>query len=107
MTVGHHPFRLAAELTDPRLLPLAPAAASYKYRIPALSAVIATGQLKALPARMSSSERNLAHLTCLIQARGIPLRPVMLPEDSVRGWYGAPFTLPDPAADPGPLTAAC
>ena len=79
MTVGHHPFRLAAELTDPRLLPLAPAAASYKYRIPALSAVIATEQLKTLPGRMSASEHNLAHLTCLIQARDIPLRPVMLP----------------------------
>jgi dTDP-4-amino-4,6-dideoxygalactose transaminase len=107
MTVGHHPFRLAAELTDPRLLPLAPAAASYKYRIPALSAVIATEQLKALPGRMSASEANLAHLTCLIQASGIPLRPVPLPEDSVRGWYGAPFTLPEPAADPDALTAAC
>lgn len=107
MTVGHHPFRLAAELTDPRLLPLAPAAASYKYRIPALSAVIATEQVKALPGRMSASERNLAHLTCLIQASGIPLRPVTLPENCVRGWYGAPFTLPEPAADPDALTAAC
>lgn len=107
MTVGHHPFRLAAELTDPRLLPLAPAAASYKYRIPALSAVIATEQLKTLPDRMSSSERNLGHLTHLLQAHDVPLRPLPLPEDSVRGWYGAPFTLPEPVTDPDSLTSAC
>ncbi|TDE32143.1 DegT/DnrJ/EryC1/StrS family aminotransferase [Actinomadura sp. 6K520] len=107
MTVGHHPIRLAAELTDPGLLPLAAAAASYKYRIPALSAVIATEQLRTLPERMKASQENLAHLTDLISAHDLPLQPVPLPDGSVRGWYGMPFTLLEPVTAPDDLAVAC
>lgn len=107
MTVGHHPYRLAAELTEHDLLPLATAAASYKYRIPALAAVIAAEQLRTLPERMTASDTNLAHLVHLIDTQDLPLRPVPLPEDSKRGWYGTPFTLLEPVADMGALTAAC
>ncbi|MGP4029677.1 DegT/DnrJ/EryC1/StrS family aminotransferase [Actinomadura sp. 3N407] len=107
MTVGHHPFRLAAELTDLRLLPLTTAAASYKYRIPALSAAIATEQLKTLPERMRACEDNLAHLTHLIRTIDLPLQPVPAPEGSLRGWYGAPFTLLEPVTAPAALAAAC
>lgn len=107
MTVGHHPVRLAVELTDTDLLPLAAAAGSYKYRIPALAAAIATEQLKTLPERMQASEINLAHLTHLIDTQDLPLRPIPLAENSKRGWYGTPFTLLEPAPDPNALTAAC
>ena len=107
MTVGHHPYRLAAELTDPKFLPLAQAAASYKYRIHPLAAVIATAQLKTLAARMIASQANLDHLAGLIADSDVPLRPLPLPEQSARGWYGAPFTLPGPVTDPAALTAAC
>lgn len=107
MTVGHHPYRLAAELTGPDLLPLATAAASYKYRIPAVAAVIAAEQLKTLPERMTASETNLAHLVHLIDTQDLPLRPVPLPADSKRGWYGTPFTLREPVTDMGAFTAAC
>lgn len=107
MTLGHHPVRLAAELTDPDLLPLAAAAGSYKYRIHGLAAVIAAEQLKTLPDRMQASETNLAHLMHLIGNRDLPLRPVALPTDSKRGWYGTPFTLLEPVTDMGSLTSAC
>ena len=106
MTVGHHPIRLAAELTQPDLLPLAEAAASYKYRMPAISAVIAREQLRSLPARMKNSEINLAHLTQLIADTGLPLIPAPVAAGTVRGWYGTPFTLLEPA-DPASLFAAC
>jgi dTDP-4-amino-4,6-dideoxygalactose transaminase len=55
MTLGHHPLRLADELTDPDLLPLTEAAASYKFRMPALAAVIALQQLRSLPEQMQVS----------------------------------------------------
>ncbi len=107
MTVGHHPYRLAAELTSPDLLPLTEAAASHKFRMPALSAVIAREQLKSLPSRMKDSETNLAHLTQLIQDAYLPLMPIAVPGDSVRGWYGTPFTVLKPVSDPAALFAAC
>ncbi|WP_055752545.1 DegT/DnrJ/EryC1/StrS family aminotransferase [Frankia sp. AvcI1] len=107
MTVGHHPTRLAAELADPDLLALAPAAASYKYRIPALAAVIATEQVRTLSDRMATCAANLSYLTQLIEDRDLPLQPVSAPEDSVRGWYGAPFTLLTPITDPAALLSAC
>ncbi|WP_160150649.1 DegT/DnrJ/EryC1/StrS family aminotransferase [Nonomuraea solani] len=105
MTVGHHPYRLAAELTHPDPLPLA--GASYKFRIPALSAVIAREQLRSLPSRMSDSATNLTLLTQLIDAMGLPLAPMAVPDGSVRGWYGTPFTMLQPVLDPDALNAAC
>jgi hypothetical protein len=56
---------------------------------------------------MSASERNLRHLTHLIQAYDIPLRPLPLPENCARGWYGTPFSLPEPVTDPDTMTTAC
>jgi len=107
MTVGHHPVRLAAELIDPDLLPLAEAAASYKFRMPALAAVIARQQLRSLPDRMKASEHNLAHLTQLIAEVGLPCAPIHVPDGTVRGWYGTPFTVMESVADPAALFVAC
>lgn len=107
LTVGHHPFRLAAELTDPDLTPLALAGASYKYRIPALSAVIAREQLRTLAERMKAAEANLAHLIDAIEEDGLPLRPVAVPDGSVRGWYGAAFTVMKPLTAPAGLFTTC
>ncbi len=107
MTVGHHPYRLAAELTSTDLLPLTEAAASYKFRIPAVAAVIAREQLRSLPSRIKDSETNLAHLIQLIKDAGLPVTPIAVPGDSVRGWYGTPFTVLKPVADPAALFAAC
>ncbi len=107
LTVGHHPFRLAAELTDPTLTPLAQAGASYKYRIPALAAVIAREQVKTLPERMKAAEANLAHLVDTLEEQDLPMRPVVLPDRSARGWYGAAFTVLKPVHDPAGLFTAC
>ncbi|MGH3391175.1 MAG: DegT/DnrJ/EryC1/StrS family aminotransferase [Actinomadura sp.] len=107
MTVGHHPYRLAAELTVPDLLPLAEAAASYKFRMPAVAAVVAREQLSSLPGRMKDSESNLTHLTQLIEDAGLPIMPTPVPASSVRGWYGTPFTVLEPVADPVSLFTQC
>jgi dTDP-4-amino-4,6-dideoxygalactose transaminase len=107
MTVGHHPFRLTAELTSPDLLPLADAAASYKFRMPAVAAVVARVQLRSLPSRMKDSEHNLVHLTQLIQDAGLPVVPLPVPADAVRGWYGTPFTVLEPVPDPAALFTRC
>jgi dTDP-4-amino-4,6-dideoxygalactose transaminase len=106
MTVGHHPYRLAAELTAPELRPLTEAAASYKYRMPAVSAVIAREQLRELPDRMQACERNLAHLASMLSDASVPLHPFRLPAHSARGWYGTPFTLAEPVGDAAALTGA-
>ncbi|MYW02316.1 DegT/DnrJ/EryC1/StrS family aminotransferase [Streptomyces sp. SID3343] len=103
MTLGHHPRRLAEELTAPELLPLIEAPASHKFRMPTLAAVIAHEQLNTLPARMRDSDRNLAHLTRLVENAGLPIAPVPIPADAVRGWYGTPFTLTTPVNDPAAL----
>lgn len=103
LTVGHHPARLAAELTDPVLLPLAGTGASFKYRMPAIAAVIAREQLRTLPARMKNCEANLAHLARLITDAALPLAPVQLEPGTVRGWYGTPFTVLEPVTDPAAL----
>ncbi len=107
LTIGHHPARLAAELTQPDLLPLAGTGASYKYRMPAVSAVIASEQLRTLDVRMKNSEDNHAHLTQLIADAGLPLAPAHVAAGTIRGWYGTPFTLLQPAAGPTALFTAC
>jgi dTDP-4-amino-4,6-dideoxygalactose transaminase len=105
MTVGHHPVRLADELTSPGLLPLAEAAATYKFRMPAVAAVIAREQLRTLPSRMRDSESNLAHLAQLLEDTDLPVVPMPVPDGAVRGWYGTPFTVLEPVADPASLFA--
>jgi dTDP-4-amino-4,6-dideoxygalactose transaminase len=107
MTVGHHPARLAAELSQPDLLPLTGTGAAYKYRMPAVSAVIAREQLRSLPARMKNSEDNLTQLTQLIQDSGLPISPAPVAAGTVRGWYGTPLTVQEPVTDPASVFTAC
>jgi hypothetical protein len=75
--------------------------------MPAAAAVIAREQLRTLPDRMSRSEDNLTHLTGLIADSDLPIAPITVPSGSRRGWYGAPFTILRPVADPAALLAAC
>ncbi|MEU6974111.1 DegT/DnrJ/EryC1/StrS family aminotransferase [Kitasatospora aureofaciens] len=101
LTLGHHPARLAAELTLPDLQPFTTTGAAYKYRMPALSAVIARQQLRSLPHRMLAAEQNLAILRTVLEEYDVPLAWPAIGELSVRGWYGTPLTInvrvPDPA----------
>ncbi|WP_053644124.1 DegT/DnrJ/EryC1/StrS family aminotransferase [Streptomyces sp. XY431] len=101
LTLGHHPARLADELTLPELKPLATTGAAYKYRMPALSAVIARQQLRSLPDRMLAAEQNLATLRKVLEECDAPVTWPSIGELSVRGWYGTPLTVsvrvPDPA----------
>ncbi|WP_051829917.1 MULTISPECIES: DegT/DnrJ/EryC1/StrS family aminotransferase [Streptomyces] len=101
LTLGHHPARLAAELTLPDLLPFATTGAAYKYRMPALSAVIARQQLRSLPDRMLAAEQNLTTLRKALEEYDAPVTWPSIGELSVRGWYGTPLTIsvrvPDPA----------
>jgi dTDP-4-amino-4,6-dideoxygalactose transaminase len=107
MTVGHHPHRLTAELTQPDLLTLATTGLGYKTRMPTLAAVIARAQLAGLPARMAAADTNLAHLTEILDSNGAPVRTPPIGAGSVRGWYGTPLIVTEPVADPDQLYAAC
>jgi dTDP-4-amino-4,6-dideoxygalactose transaminase len=107
LTLGHHPHRLAAELTEPDLLALATTGLGYKTRMPALAAVIARAQLRALPGRMAAAETNLAYLTGILHDTGAPIRTPPIGAGSVRGWYGTPLIVTQPVADPDALHAAC
>lgn len=107
LTLGHHPARLAAELTHPDLTPYDDAGASYKFRMPALSAVIGHAQLQTLGSRMRAAEQNLAHLTALLAAADTPLASVPTPAGSVRGWYGTPFTVVQRVDYPAALARRC
>lgn len=101
LTLGHHPARLAAELTLPELKPFATTGAAYTYRMPALSAVIARQQLRSLPDRMLAAEQNLLALREALEEYDAPIAWPEIGELSVRGWYGTPLTIgvrvPDPA----------
>jgi len=107
MTVGHHPHRLAAELTQPDLLALATTGLGYKTRMPTLAAVIARAQLAGLPARMAAAETNLARLTEVLDSNAAPVHTLPIADGSVRGWYGTPLIVTAPVADPDHLYAAC
>jgi dTDP-4-amino-4,6-dideoxygalactose transaminase len=100
MTVGHHPHRLTAELTLAETRPLKSAGASWKYRMPALNAVIGVEQLRRLPERAAASARNLAVLLDEINAADLPIRVPEPADDSVRGWYGVPLYFADEADSP-------
>jgi len=107
MTLGHHPHRLAAELSQPDLLALAATGLGYKTRMPTLAAGIARAQLAGLPARMAAADTNLARLTEVLDSNGAPVRIPPIGAGSVRGWYGTPLIIAEPVADPDQLYAAC
>ncbi|MFG2841678.1 DegT/DnrJ/EryC1/StrS family aminotransferase [Kitasatospora sp. NPDC048296] len=104
LTLGHHPARLAAELTLPELQPFATTGAAYKYRMPALSAVIARQQLRSLPDRMLAAEQNLATLRKALEEYDVPVAWPAIGELSVRGWYGTPLTISARVPDPAELS---
>ena len=107
LTLGHHPARLGAELTLPELRPLATTGAAYKYRMPALSAVIAREQLRSLPNRMITAEQNLATLRKALEEYDAPVTWPAIGELSVRGWYGTPLTISVRVPDPRALSVQC
>ncbi|KJK56024.1 DegT/DnrJ/EryC1/StrS family aminotransferase [Saccharothrix sp. ST-888] len=107
LTLGHHPARLAAELTLPGLKPLAATGAAYKYRMPALSAVIARRQLRSLPDRMLAAEQNLSTLRKALEEYDAPVAWPGIGELSVRGWYGTPLTINVRVPDPKTLHEKC
>lgn len=100
LTLGHHPVRLATELTVPSLKPLGATGAAYKYRMPAFAAVIARQQLRVLPEAMRVAEQNLAVFRELLNERDAPVAWPTLDERSIRGWYGTPLTISTPVSDP-------
>jgi len=99
MSLGHHPHRLQAELTLPELVTTADTGAAHKYRMPALSAVIARQQLASLPQRMAASEANLAILRDVLHDHAAPIAVPDPGPGGVRGWYGTPLRLLQPGAD--------
>ncbi|GAA4471828.1 DegT/DnrJ/EryC1/StrS family aminotransferase [Phytohabitans houttuyneae] len=107
LTLGHHPHRLAAELTDPSLQPLASTGLGYKTRMPAVAAAIATAQLRRLEDRMAASETNLAHLLDVLHAHAAPITAPLMADGSTRGWYGTPLIVTEPVTDPAALFAVC
>ncbi|MGH3923468.1 MAG: DegT/DnrJ/EryC1/StrS family aminotransferase, partial [Pseudonocardiaceae bacterium] len=107
LTLGHHPHRLGAELTDPDVTAFAGSGASYKFRIPALSAVIAREQLRGLPARNANAEANWRTLHEIITCSKLPIQFPRIAPGSVRGWYGTPLVVTDTIQDPAALFAKC
>jgi dTDP-4-amino-4,6-dideoxygalactose transaminase len=105
LTVGHHPHRLATELTLPETLPFVDAGASWKYRMPAVSAAIVHEQLRSLPERRMASEVNFTLLREALS--GLPITWPRLDDDSVRGWYGMPLIFTEPVTNPAGLHQAC
>lgn len=107
LTLGHHPARLAAELTLPELRPLADTGAAYKYRMPALSAAIAREQLRSLPDRMLAAEQNLTVLRKALEEFDAPVVWPSIGELSVRGWYGTPLMISVRVPNPRALNERC
>ena len=107
MSLGHHPHRLQAELTLPELATTADTGAAHKYRMPALSAVIAREQLRGLPARMATAEANLATLREVLRELGAPVAVPDPGPGGVRGWYGTPLQLLQPDVDAETLHDTC
>lgn len=107
LTLGHHPHRLGTELTDPDLRAFAESGASYKFRISALSAVIAREQLRELPTRNANAEANWRALGEIVACRELPIQFPPIAPGSVRGWYGTPLIVTDTVQDPATLFAEC
>lgn len=107
MTLGHHPHRLTAELTEHPLLGLIETGASYKFRIHPLAAVIAHAQLANLGRHMSAAEGNLTILAQALHQHDAPIALPDLTDGCVRGWYGTPLTVTLPVPDPEALATAC
>ena len=103
LTLGHHPSRLAAELTHADLLPLVQTGAAFKFRMPALSAGIAREQLRGLAARSEAAEQNLAILAQVLRHHDAPVSFPVLDECSSRGWYGTPLIIVGPVGDSAAL----
>ncbi|GAA1439108.1 DegT/DnrJ/EryC1/StrS family aminotransferase [Nocardiopsis tropica] len=103
MVVGHHPHRLAAELSSSDLLALAETGMAHKFRMPALSAAIAREQLRGLPERSAAASANLATLLGVLDHHAAPITVPALDEGSVRGWYGTPLIITEPVTDPTEL----
>lgn len=100
LTFGHHPQRLHSELTLASLMPLAATGGGYKYRMPVLSAAIATEQLRTLPVRMKAAEANLATLREVLTSFDAPVTWPCVDDTSVRGWYGTPLIVTEHVHDP-------
>ncbi|KQV20876.1 hypothetical protein ASE03_12750 [Kitasatospora sp. Root187] len=103
LTLGHHPQRLHSELTLASLMPLAATGGGYKYRMPVLSAAIATEQLRTLPVRMKAAEANLATLREVLTSFDAPVTWPRVEDTSVRGWYGTPLIVTEHVHDPQAL----
>ncbi|MFC0532063.1 DegT/DnrJ/EryC1/StrS family aminotransferase [Phytohabitans kaempferiae] len=107
LTLGHHPHRLAAELTDPALRPLTSTGLGYKTRMPTVAAAIASVQLRRLADRMAASETNFARLLDVLHAHAAPITTPLVAAGSTRGWYGTPLIITEPVPNPAALFAAC
>ena len=107
LTLGHHPHRLTAELTDPALQLLASTGLGYKTRMPAVAAAIAAVQLRRLTTRAAASETNLAHLLQTLRTHAVPATVPPMADGSKRGWYATPLIITEPVADPAALFDAC
>jgi dTDP-4-amino-4,6-dideoxygalactose transaminase len=107
LTLGHHPHRLATELTDPALRDLAGTGLGYKTRMPTMAATVARVQLQRLATRMAASDANLHLLLDVLHAHAAPITAPRLADGSVHGWYGTPLIITDPVPDPAALFTAC
>lgn len=107
LTLGHHPHRLGAELTDPDLAPFAAAGASYKFRIPALAAVIAREQLRGLSTRNANADANWQTFRDVVTRADLPILFPSIAPRSKRGWYGTPLLVTDTVRDPDALFTDC
>lgn len=105
LTLGHHPDRLAREVTDPELLALAATGLGYKTRMPVLAAAIGRIQLEALTERNAASAANADVLADALA--GAPVTMVPAPAGARRGWYRLALWITQPVPDPALLLHAC
>lgn len=89
MIPGLHPARLGEGMILDEVKPFAAAGGMFMYRIPTISAAIATAQLKKLPALNAARQANFDRLYAQISDLPFFTWP-QLAEGSLRGWYGTP-----------------
>ena len=89
MVPGNHPARLGEGMILDEVKPFAPAGGMFMYRVPTLSAAIATAQLKKLAALNAARQANFDRLHARLADVPFICWP-QLDEGSVRGWYGTP-----------------
>ena len=86
---GHHTMRLQSLEMFPEVQAFSEGGGGYTYRIPTVSAAIATAQLKKLPTLNAARQANFDRLRDRLA--DVPFLTFPDPgEGSVRGWYGAP-----------------